>query len=382
MKKLLFPIIMLISLLWPAEAGAQLYVTDNCFDDSVMVYNIAVGEKGVEVPGVEAFKLPVGVTVKAERLLVGDSLDCVILVEGKEYAVFKNSLIFSDENPEGTTNIFGDEDTYPGHTAAGRFFATMTPYWIILALMLAAFIMMEIAYRSYRMVKPALIITPILMMLAAILEAWAYQIWGNQIFFWCDPDRYGFWGSFFRAIPFAVFVVFQVFSIFRYKILLWDVCPGAEVSIKPAAIGIAICIPATIVATIVMAIAGIRGSEANTIGALVFLGSLLIGMGVCAYRNIRELGFFGGMAFTVFAVVYLLGTIIAVWCTIVLIFKMFLQILITVTLCGILSGRYHKPTQKEIEEHARRAEKIRRENEAEKKAFLERQRRIVNDMYR
>lgn len=80
--------------------------------------------------------------------------------------------------------------------------------------------------------------------------------------------------------------------------------------------------------------------------------------------------------------VYLLGTIIAVWCTIVLIFKMFLQILITVTLCGILSGRYHKPTQKEIEEHARRAEKIRRDNEAEKKAFLERQRRIVNDMYR
>ena len=62
--------------------------------------------------------------------------------------------------------------------------------------------------------------------------------------------------------------------------------------------------------------------------SIIFLATLIGGVTVCAMRNIRELGLFAGLAFTVFATIYALGTVIAVWGVLVLLFKMILQVII------------------------------------------------------
>ena len=76
--------------------------------------------------------------------------------------------------------------------------------------------------------------------------------------------------------------------------------------------------------------------------SIIFLATLIGGVTVCAMRNIRELGLFAGLAFTVFATIYALGTVIAVWGVLVLLFKMILQViilcLVSSYLCAILSG--------------------------------------------
>ncbi len=341
MKKTILLLLLFCAMIMPADISAQLYVTDDCFSDSVSVYNIATAKDGSEMTGTVAFKLPVGVTVKAERLLTNNKADCQVTIDGKKYAMFCNSLILSNENPEGTESLFG-EDTYAGHTPMGRFFATMTPYWIILILFAAAFLLTELGFRKWKFTKSAIVIVPILMMAAAILEALAYWTWGNNVFFWCDQDTYGFWGSIFRALPFIFFACFQVFSIIYYKILIRDVRPGAKLKIKPIVIGIAGCIPVAIVAAIVLSFVGIRGAKADMICSIIFLATLIGGVTVCAMRNIRELGLFAGLAFTVFATIYALGTVIAVWGVLVLLFKMILQViilcLVSSYLCAILSG--------------------------------------------
>ena len=69
MKKTILLLLLFCAMIMPADISAQLYVTDDCFSDSVSVYNIATAKDGSEMTGTVAFKLPVGVTVKAERLL-------------------------------------------------------------------------------------------------------------------------------------------------------------------------------------------------------------------------------------------------------------------------------------------------------------------------
>ncbi len=90
-------------------AYAQLYVIDDNFADSVSVYQIEQSsDKQSETFGVEAFKLPMGETVKVERLLKGQTAYGLIKIDGKEYGISSGKLLFSDENPEGTEDIFGN----------------------------------------------------------------------------------------------------------------------------------------------------------------------------------------------------------------------------------------------------------------------------------
>ena len=148
-------------------------------------------------------------------------------------------------------------------------------------------------------------------------------------------DRYGFWGSLIRAIPFVVFVAFQLYSIKAYEKLLLGNDSEKKLSIKPMAISMAICIPLALVVVFALASMGVKGIALDILTIVSFLASLAVGVLISLRKNIKVLGKAAGMAFTVFGIVYIVGSIVAIIGLVIVIFEIILQILI---ICAALFG--------------------------------------------
>lgn len=315
-------------IIFPALSHAQKYVVDLLMpNDSASVYTIERSKSAAEVEGALAFKIPNGTELTVTRVLDGNASIGVIKQDGKEYCVRGSLLIFSEDNPEGVSNLFPDLRKDGRHTAIERFFVTMTPYWIIALLFVAA-----IAFAFLGRMAPlrgvALVAIPLCILFASIMEIWAYATIGSSAFWWCDYDRYGFWGSFFRAIPYVAFVAFQIFSIRLYERILFGEDSDKKISIKPMAISMGACIPLTLIAVIAGAL---WWKSANgTVAVIVFLLSLGIGTVISFHRNIKILGKVNGVLLSIFTAIYIIGAIIAIWGLIVLIFKLILQVLMIV----------------------------------------------------
>jgi len=313
-------------------ANAQRYVVDLLFArDSMRVSEILVSEKsGDEVPGVTAFYISNGEELTITRVLKGNENMGVIVRDGKEYAVSGGSLILSDNNPEGTVDLFPDLRKNGKHTAVEHFFTTMTPYWIIAMLFIAAIACAFLGrIGSFRRVS--LIMMPLCILAASLLEIWGYISIGSSIFWWCDYDKYGFWGSALRAIPFVIFCVFQIFSIKLYERILFEKDSDNEISIMPMAISLGVCIPITLVAVFAGAIWWRSANE--IVAGIVFVLSLGLGTFITLRKNIRTLGKVSGTLLTAFIGIYIVGVIIAGVGLIVLLLRLILQML--VILAGI-----------------------------------------------
>ncbi len=285
---------------------AQKYVVDDIFADSISVYNITFSKDGnYELLDKEAFKLPMGETVAVERLLKGQTAYGLITVNGKEYGVNSGYLLFSDENPEGTEDIFGDTRSRTNHTWQGKFFASFTPYAIIAILFLAAMAFMFFGMKIYTIRRYALFVVPGCILLASLLEIWAYWVLGNDAFWWCDKDKYGFFGSLFWAIPFMLFVAYQLYSFKFYQQLLLGKDPETKLSIKPMAVSLIICVPVAIAFAVILALCDIRGTFVDILTVIVFLVSLAAGVWLSMKKNIKLLGKSAGLAFTIFGITYI-----------------------------------------------------------------------------
>lgn len=334
MKRLLL-LCCLISLLG-LPSIAQKYILDDNFLDSIPLHKIEVGEDhSYETLGDKAIKLPLGEVVEIKRLLKGnESSYAAIEVNGKEYGIRSHFLLFSDENPEGVEDVFEDTREQINHSWQGKFFATFTPYAIIALLFVAAIVFMVLGMKSKVVRKISLYVVPACMIVASGLEIWAYSTLGSDAFWWCSVERYGFWGSLLRAIPFVVFVAFQLYSIKGYELLLLDKGSDTKLSIKPTAISLAICIPVTVIAIIGMTLIGNEGVLRDVVSVMAFLLSFGIGILISLRKNIKILGKFSGMLFTIFSIVYIIASIIAVIGLIIVAIELIFQILMIVA--GIL----------------------------------------------
>lgn len=312
-------------------ASAQLYVTDDNFADSASVYQIELSsDKQSETFGVEAFKLPMGETVKVERLLKGQTAYGLIKIDGKEYGISSGELLFSDENPEGTEDIFGDTRDRVNHSLMGKFFATMTPYWIIAILFIAAMVFMWLGFKNEAIRRMALLVVPCCILAGSLLECWAYWVLGTSVFWWCDPDKHGFFGALFRVIPFIAIVGFQLYSIKLYMRLITD-DEDNELSVKPLLLSIGLCVPITLV--VVFCCAGffdVGDTPLAIITVVTFLLSFGIGLYISTKKNLRELGKTKGTMFTLFGIAWAVGAVVAIIGLIMVIFKLILQILVVV----------------------------------------------------
>ena len=315
---------------------AQKYILDDNFADSIPLHKIEVGENhSYETLAEEVMKLPHGEVVEVKRGLKDNETSyAAIEVNGKEYGVYVRHLLFSEENPEGVEDIFGNTHEHVNHTWQGKLFATFTPYVVMALLFLAAIIFMVIGMMSKVVRKISLIVVPACIVVASILEIWAYNVLGSDAFWWCSYDRYGFWGSLLRAIPFVVFVAFQLYSIKGYERLLLDGRNDVKLSIKPAAISMAICIPVTIVAIVCMTLMGYEGVVRDVVSLAALLLSFGIGVAISLRKNTKILGKFLGLLFTIFSLVYIVASIIAIIGIIIVALDLIFQILMIVA--GIL----------------------------------------------
>lgn len=316
---------------------AQKYIIDDNFGDSVNIFKITIAnpEKGTETLGESVFKMAMGEEVEVTRLLKGQKGYGAIEMDGQEYGVKSRYLLFSEENPEGVEDTFGNTRERVNHSWAGKFFATFTPYAIIALFFTFAIVFMFLGFKATAIRKLALYVVPGCMLVASLMEVWAYITLGTDAFWWCSMDNYGFWGSLIRAIPFILFVAYQLYSIKLYEHLLLGKDAGEKLSIKPMAISLAICIPAWIAAVIVLTSMGLGSTLRDVLSIVTFLAALGIGILISFRKNVKALGKLAGTAFTIFGIVYIIASIVAVIGVIIVILEIILQILI---ICAAFAG--------------------------------------------
>ena len=311
--------------------SAQKYIVDDNFLDSIKIYKISVADPktGHETLGEPAFKMAMGQEVKVTRLLEGHTGYGAIKINGREFGVQAKYLIFSEDNPEGVEDIFGDTRDRVNHSWAGKFFASFTPYAIISLFFILAIVFVLLGHKSAAIRKLALYVVPSCILIASLIEVWAYKTLGTDAFWWCSMDNYGFFGSLFRAIPFCIFVAFQLYSIKLYEQMLLAEKNGDEkLSIKPMAISLAVCLPLTLAIVFGLAALDINSTLRDILSVVAFLVSLSLGVLISLRKNIKILGTVAGVAFTIFGIVYILASIVAVIGVVIVIFKIILQILI------------------------------------------------------
>lgn len=311
--------------------SAQKYIIDDNFLDSVKVYKISVADPktGDETLDEPVFKMAMGQEVEVTRLLKGHTGYGAIEVDGKEFGIQSKYLMFSEDNPEGTEDIFGNTRNRVNHSWAGKFFASFTPYAIISLFFILAIAFQVLGLKSAAVRRLALYVVPGCILIASLMEVWAYKTLGTDAFWWCSMDNYGFFGSLFRAIPFCLFVAFQLYSIKLYEqMLLADRDNGEKLSIKPMAISLAICLPLTLVIVFGLAALDFNPTLRDILSVVAFFVSLGLGVLLSLRKNIKILGSFAGLAFTIFGIVYILASIVAIIGVVIVIFKIILQLLI------------------------------------------------------
>lgn len=338
MKPVLQIIIALTLSLIPLSGGAQIYVTDDILTDSVKVFFVTTAEDGTEMSGDHAFSIPTGETVTVERLLKGSEYEGIVRFDGKEFAMHRHSLTFSDENAEGTEDIFGDTRAMKNHTWEGRFFATLTPYILIAICFIGAILISILGMDNYRTGCLALWIVPLMILLGSGLEIWALSVIGKQTFWWCDSDRFGFWGSAIRMVPFALVVYAQLMSIIFYKGLLW-IDKDDDVSLKPMAKSIILCIPVFLIVTVICAALHLPGMWQVIIPLSVSLVALSVGIIKSSSRNITALGKIGGLAFTAFGAIYIICACVAVVCLGIVLISNLIQTIVLLLILTLCTGK-------------------------------------------
>lgn len=253
--------------------------------------------------------------------------------EGKFYSIYENNLKFSSKNPDEVENPLSEKQQ-KRFTLGGWFYSSMAAVYTMLIVMGFGVIISFLYFKGYIDNKGFVLkVIPAAILINSLILIYGQLNFGSDIFWWCDYDRYGFFGSLLRVIPFMIVLFVQIISIKVYEIFLFDGQTEREdgtelkLSIKPAALSLALCLPATIAVAILLSFLNIRGFFMDTITLVVFFGSLGWGMLKTYRKNVQLFGALNGLMMTIFSAVYIIGCVIAAIALIVLIFRIIFQIL-------------------------------------------------------
>lgn len=334
--------VLLLFLTVSTVAGQQ-YIVDPLFEDSVRCQEVTFKDTVWQDRDFHQYVMvPRGMLIDScGRSASPGSI--IFKYQGRHYRITKHELLWSKVNPPEMQNTLS-KSTQLRHSALGHFFATMTPCYIVIALLLLSFVFSIIGTRFdvFVLRQVSLAATPLCLLLVAVIELLAYYCLGSDAFWWCDYDRHGFFGSLLRLIPFALVVAAQVLSIYWYEnVLFFDSPYGQDqkIHLKPAVYSILGFIPVAIVYfLIVNALLGWRGNVANTIGILLSLGTLVTGIVITFKRNIQEMGVSQGVLISLFSLVYILGCIVAISALVAVLIKLIIQVLVVLLAFTILGG--------------------------------------------
>ena len=347
-------IIITIAVLCAGQVSAQKYVVDPFMADSVPVSEI-VKIEGKQAVGVEAYRIAKGDTVNVISGLENWSNHGVIKgPDGKKYAIrVKACLMFIDnedvEDPWETM-------TADWRTPDGRLYSTMTPYYWIIGLVIGALILTMIGFVAKPIKVLALIFVPIMIALACYLEIRGWLALGSDMFWWCDNETFGFWGSVLRVMPFGLVILGQLFSFpFYGKLISEEGTSLAELA--PMAISMLVSIPILFIVGLVLGICHVKGGTVNLILEILFLVIVGIGSLSTIAMNIKSYGFFKGLWLTIFGAIYIVGAMIAVLGFAIALWHLFVQMVMAMLpwLIGIFlllpGGKASDNTKKKDEKH-------------------------------
>lgn len=331
MKRLYLLLIAMVML--QVNASAQKFQVDLLFSDSTAVRQMTLADTTwVEADDPTRAMLPDGFEFESIDI-DPDNSRIIFAMDGKYYRIPFNSVRFSKDNADDVTNPLPPK-IVRRHTALAHFFATLTPYIIILLLIAGGMVTGIAGLRIRSLKKIAMIVLPACLAAASLLEVLAFFMIGDDMVWWCDDDLQGFWGALVGAIPFTAVILMQFYSMKLYSALIFGDQSGIgedqrkKISLKPAAWGIGLLLPVIIVLMLIMNWIGWTGTLSDIVVLLVavLITALLIGKG---FRdNIRTFGAANGIAVSVFSIVYLLGLIISAVLLVIVIFKIILQIII------------------------------------------------------
>lgn len=252
-----------------------------------------------------------------------------ITYAGTKYLVASKDLILSPNDTSGTDDFINKDGKL--HTSLGRWYSTSTPFYLILVLLVLATVFAAFTGDS---VGPRLlpaILVPVCLLLAILIEIMGVITMGKGLLWWADADQYKLGTVIFRLVLFGVAVVLQIFSMRLYKNGLSASARG-ELSVKApivgALVGAGLLLFCVILSTMIRK--SVKPETMFYIGIGLLLLSTLIGIITTAVKNIRAVGGLGGIAFTLFAVIYGVGLVVALVMLIIGFVNAFMEVLVTV----------------------------------------------------
>lgn len=319
--KTIFIAIMMLSA-W--QVSGQRYVADPFKRDSVTLNQIQI-ISGKEAVGIEAFSIAAGDTVRVLRRVEDFPDYGVIKVDGKEYAIsiFGNLCFIDDEEVEDPWETL----TARWRTPDGRLYSTLTPYQYIVGLVLGSLLLMLVGQKLKLVRLIALILVPLMIALACYLEVRGYLALGTRMFWWCDSEIYGFWGSVLRVLPFGFVILAQLVSFpFYGRLVARDCSPMG--GLKPMAVSFLIAIPVIFIVCLVLGLLRVSNSTLQIIAGIILIAIIGLGSMSTIVLNIKSYGFFKGLWLTLFGVVYIVGAMIAVFGFAIALWNLFVQMLV------------------------------------------------------
>lgn len=253
--------------------------------------------------------------------------DRVIAVsyEGKKYLVAADDLMLSPNDTSGTVDFLNR--TKSRHEKWPHWYYTYTPYILIFALLALATLLAALAGSS--ILCSALV--PILLLATIFLEVFGVYWLGDDILWWVDKDHFTMGTVIIRLILFALALVMQIFSIRLYKNSLVDDATD-ELNVKrpivSTLIGAGLLLACVLISLVFRK--SLDSMQMLYIGLGLLGLSVLIGIIVTAVQNCRALGFVGGMAFTLFAIIYGIGFLVALTLLVIGVINAFMEMIVTI----------------------------------------------------
>ena len=259
---------------------------------------------------------------------------------GQKYLALSKDLMISPNDNTGTMDFINKKNNR--HTFWGRFYSSYTPYIAIFVLLLLATLFAKFTSGpGGTRVIPAIMV-PILLLAAIALEMGGVFVMGKDMLWWVDADHFKMSKVIVRLILFGGAIVMQIFSMRLYKNGLSDNANG-ELSVKRPIVGALIGAGLLLASVVVGMIWKDDATTILTVGAVLLVIATVVGIISTAVTNIRAVGPGAGIAFTLFAVIYGIGLVVALVMLVIGLVNAFMEMIVTIgggTLVLFIMGKF------------------------------------------
>ena len=332
----------------PLAALAQQYVVDPLFADSVNCYRVVLKDsvwKEATDKQRQVLTLSKGTVIQVDTCKKSNLSSYLIFDHGNwSYRISRSDLKWSELNPAETENPLPLKQRLR-HSKLGKFFSSYGPCWLVVGLLAFVYILFFVTVKFPRadLILSLPMIVPVCLLLVAAVEIGGYALLGGDVFWWCDYDRYGFFGSLWRVIPFVLVVAAQLYVIKIYDAVLMVAADLPDddngIHLRSLVWAFVLPVPIAIVYMIVVYwLLGWKGDASTMVLVLLMLGVFVGGFVNTFRRNINTYGAKLGVWVSLFSIIYVIASLIAIGGLVYLIIRLIIQIIIALVVLAILGG--------------------------------------------